>query len=185
MNCRILITVLLVVTGYCFAQNQALDRGSILISASGSYSSQGGELYEDLAEQNKNSTTITESFVYFIQDHYFAGQAGSCAGMSQGTWKNTEFSLGPRLGIAMGQPHDIVLPFIACDYRLISVFEMNNKYWGSDLVLGGGLVITLHQHLGILIDVGYHLIRLNHNSWSEAKTGSNLLVTIGFAGMFN
>ncbi|GEM_PF-6583018 len=173
------------VTGYCFSQNQALDQGSILISASGCYSSQGGELYEDLAEQNKNSTTITESFVYFIQDHYFAGQAGSWTGISQGTWKNTEFSLGPRLGIAMGQQHDMILPFIACDYRFISVFETNNKYWGSDLVFSGGLIITLHQHLGILIDAGYHHIRLNHNSWTEAKTGSNLLVTIGFAGMFN
>ncbi|MBN2030105.1 hypothetical protein JW824_07645 [bacterium] len=175
------IVILLLCSTALHAQNYAVDKGARIIMGMASYSSYGGA---DI-EHRYNVISLTPGFNYFVASHIFLGIGLSYNRQSQGKSSMTEIGVGPNIGFAMGDRTSKGHPYIALGVRYRSETYSGDGYsdkaTGSAIILAGGYIQKVKQHIGIILEAAYHIMNTSENG--DSYSTNMIAVSVGIAGL--
>lgn len=184
MKKGILIIVILVLSSsFALSQQFAVDKGSTIISGMGSYASQGGDLFEN-SDGDRATTIMLMSIVnHFIAPNISIGAGVAYTSQSQGDYSYHTIGIGPTLGYFIGDSNSKGYPYLAAGIRYYSIGDEDDSISGTDIVIGAGIIAPVKDHVGIIIEAGYHIMNLKNKDWDESESGNIIMVGIGIAGL--
>ena len=185
MNHKIfLIAVAILIMGYGFApaqtRSEATDVGATLVSGAFSFSSQGGDLYENTDDKRYTVVALVPGFFYFVAPGLGIGGDVSYNRESQGDASFTFWGVGPKIGYFIDSGTDAI-PFFSGGLNYISFGDGSDSEGGLRFKFGGGVLIR-NGHLAVAIEAGYVWDRFKFEGASEATTGNSIAIGIGLAG---
>jgi hypothetical protein len=181
----LLVIVTLICTNNLFAQEFAVDKGAAFISGQVAFASQGGELFEDANGNKLSSFSLLPNVNYFIFKSLFLGVGLEFASEIQGNYTSRGIGVGPQIGYAFGNENSTIFPYIGIGMKyydlLVSYGSRDTEAKTTDLFLGAGLIIPVKSHLGLTLDIGYHVSGID--SGSGIHLGNTLGVSLGIVGL--
>lgn len=170
------------------AQQYAIDKKATIISGSGSFMSQGGDLFEDTDGNNATTITFSPNINHFITKNFFIGGGIEFSTESQGDYKSDGIGIGPQIGYVFGGPQSKALPYLDLGIRY---YKMNVDYGfaddyqisGSDISLGFGVIVPIKAHIGLIFEGGYHMLDLKDKDSDDTLSGNILSIGVGIAGL--
>jgi hypothetical protein len=182
---KIILSILLLLFSatFAFSQDYAVDKGAFILSGTGGFLSQGGDLYEDLEENRLSTFTLTSAVNYFIVRNVFIGAGLSYNRMAQGDASVSTIGIGPTVGYAFGKTESKSNPYIAASIQLYSLGTDGDTTSGTDISIGAGMIFSIKEHLGLIIEAGYHFQNLKNEAWPESISGNIFSISIGIAGL--
>lgn len=182
---KIILSILLLSfsTTFAFSQDYAVDKGAFILSGTGGFISQGGDLYEDFEENRLSTFTLTSAVNYFVVRNMFIGAGLSYNRMAQGDASVSTIGIGPTVGYAFGKKESKSNPYIAAGIQLYSLGSDGDTTSGTDISIGAGMIISIKEHFGLIIEVGYHFQNLKNEAWPESISGNIFGISIGIAGL--
>jgi hypothetical protein len=170
------------------AQQYAIDKKATIISGTGSFMSQGGDLFEDTDGNNITTITFTPNINHFITKNFFIGAGIEFSTESQGDYKSNAIGIGPQIGYVFGGPQSKALPYLDLG---ILYYKMNVDYGfaddfqisGSDIYLGFGVIVPIKAHIGLIFEGGYHMLDLKDKDSDDTSSGNILSIGVGIAGL--
>ena len=183
---KVIILLLLIFSGssLVYSQDYTIDKGAIIISGIGSFSSRGGELFEDFEGNRLTTIMLMPTINYFVASHLFIGGGVAFTRQSQGDDSQSKIGIGPTLGYAIGQAESKNYPYLAAGIRYYSLgFVFGESMSGTDIVIGAGLIATVTENLGIIIEAGYHIMNLKYENSIKSESGNIISVGVGVAGL--
>ena len=176
------VFVLALITSLGYSQNFPTDKGAVLFSGTGSFSSQGGDLFEEDGDR-LTQLTLAPSVNSFVSRNVFIGGALTFSRMSVGSDSYTTIGIGPTVGFAIGNEQSKNYPYFGGGISYYSLGDEDDTTSGTDIKLGGGIIFDVRDHLGIVVEVGYHIMNLKHKDWDESKSGNIFAIGVGLAGL--
>jgi hypothetical protein len=166
---------------FSFSQEFAVDKGGVIIAGTASFASEGGDLFE-IDGDRQTTFSIAPSFIYFLVPNI--GLGGSVAYTSTSVGDNSYHTLGigPSLGYFIGNAGSTSFPYLAAGFQYYTAGN-GSSISGTDIVLGGGIIVPVKEHIGITIDVGYHMMSLKPEGADESTSGNIIAVGIGITGL--
>lgn len=170
------------------AQQYAIDKKATIISGSGSFMSQGGDLFEDIDGNKATTFTFTPNINHFITKNFFIGGSLEFSTESQGDYKSNGIGIGPQIGYAFGGPQSKAFPYFDLGIRY---YIMNADYGsgdyiqfsGSDISLGFGVIVPIKAHIGFIFEGGYHMMDLKDKDSNDSYSGNIFSIGVGIAGL--
>jgi len=170
------------------AQQYAVDKKATIISVSGSFMSQGGDLFEDIDGNKATNITFTPSLDYFITKNFFIGGSLEFSSQSQGDYSSNGIGIGPEIGYAFGGPQSKVFPYLGLGIRF---YQMNAdfgagddfQFSGSDIFFGGGVIVPIKANVGLIFSAGYHMLDLKDKDSDENYSGNIISIGVGISGL--
>lgn len=170
------------------AQKYAIDKKATIITGSGIFTSQGGDLFEDNDGNKATTFTFTPNINHFITKNFFIGGSLEFSTESQGDYNSNGIGFGPQIGYAFGGPQSKVFPYLDLGVRY---YKMNTDYGsgnyyqfsGSDISLGFGLIVPVKAHIGLIFEGGYHMLDLKDKDSNESYSGNIFSIGVGIAGL--
>jgi outer membrane protein W len=175
--------VLLLFHSFAFSQDFAVDKGSILFAGTASFSTSGGDLFENADEDRMMSMSIEPSVSYFVIQNVGVGLRASYSRDSQGDYSSSAMGVGPSLAYFLGDAESNMFPFLGAGFLYLSTTDDDYTLSGTDIAVVAGVLVPVKKNLGIMIDAGYHMMSLKHEDWDEAESGNMIMVGIGIAGI--
>lgn len=180
---KVLITALLLsFFAFAFSQEYAVDQGSTIILGTVSFTSEGGDLYENADGDRLTTLSIAPTAIYFVAPNIGLGASVAYQTMSQGGSNYHVLGVGPTVGYFIGNPDSKNFPYLAAGIQY-NTMGNGNSISGTDIVLGGGILFTVKDHIGIVLDVGYHMQSLKPEGADDSTSGNIIAVGIGIAGL--
>lgn len=164
---------------YCQSAREATKKGSVLISGTASFASQGGELYEFNAERFYR-LSLSPSLLYFVMPGFGVGLDFNFSRLGRAGESLVSTGIGPQAGLFF-EINGGVIPFIGGGVSHLSVGSDDERDWGVGFNLGVGAFIR-KGHLAAGIEVNYVFERFKPEGFAGAITGNTILVGIGLAG---
>ncbi len=183
---KIIILLVLMFSSLSIASSQdsAIDKGAIIISGLGSFSTRGGDLFEDDEGYRLTTYMLMPNINYFIASNLFIGGGVALTRQKQGHDSQQTFGIGPTIGYAMGLAKSKNYPYLAAGIRYYSLgFVTGESLSGTDIVIGAGLIATVTENLGIIVEAGYHIMNLKYENSIKSESGNIISVGIGVAGL--
>ncbi len=175
----------LFLTSNAFSQDYALDKGATILSGTGSFISQGGDLFQDSKGNNSNIFTLVPTINYFIVPNVAIGAGLAYTNYSQGDFNSSSIEIGHSISYFVGDQDSNNYPYFfgAIHYSNSSSGRQNIS--GSDINFGIGLITPIQDrgHLGFVMEAGYHILNLKNDSWSQSVSGNKIAIGIGIVGM--
>jgi hypothetical protein len=170
------------------AQQYAVDKKATIISGSLSFTSQGGDLFEDFDGNKATTFSFTPNINHFITKNIFFGGSLELTTESQGDYKFTGTGIGPQIGVAFGGSQNKAYPYLDLGlryYTMKSDFGSGSdvKFSGSDLSLGFGVIVPLKSHIGLIFEGGYHMMNLKDKDSKDSYSGKIFSIGAGIAGL--
>jgi outer membrane protein W len=103
--------------------------------------------------------------------------------MAQGDASMSTIGIGPTVGYAFGKKESKSNPYIAAGIQLYSLGSDGDTTSGTDISIGAGMIISIKEHFGLIIEVGYHFQNLKNEAWPESISGNIFGISIGIAGL--
>lgn len=170
-----------------YSQGYAVGKGAVIISGTGSFSSSGGELFEDYENNRLTNIALTPGVNYFVGKNFFFGGSVELSIQSQGDYSSTATGIGPQIGYAFGNETSRSFPFIFTGYRYynLSYEEGDNaeNASGTDFIVGLGMIIPVREHIGFMFESGYHIINLKDSENNDSFGGNMFYIGIGISGL--
>ena len=172
------------------AQQYANDKKATIISGTGSFMSQGGDLFEDYDGNKATTITFTPNINHFITKSLFIGGGIELSTDSQGDYKSNAIGIGPQIGYVFGGPQSKALPYLDVgiryynsktkfDYGSAGEFQTS----GSDIFFGFGVIVPVKAHVGLVFEGGYHMLKLKSKDTDDTYSGNILSISVGIAGL--
>ena len=183
MNKVILMCLCMIIgTTGVFSQEFALDKGSLLITGTGSFSTSGGDLYKSADNKRLNSIAVIPSVNYFIYPNVFAGLGFAYDRTSQGDASATTIGVGPRVGYVNGDKDSKVLPFFdwGVDYNSSKIDDQTIS--GLSVVIGGGVIVLGSENMGLVVEATWNVAEMKAKDADSPETGNAVTIGIGIAG---
>jgi hypothetical protein len=177
------ILFIVLLTSIAFSQDYAIDKGSKIISGMGSYASQGGDLFENSDGDRATTIMLMPILNYFIAPNISIGGGVAYTSKSQGDYSIHTIGIGPTIGYFIGDSNSKSYPYLAAGIRYYSMGYDDDSISGTDIVIGGGVIAPVKDHIGIVIEAGYHIMNLKHKDWDESESGNIIMIGIGVAGL--
>lgn len=139
------------------AQEYPIDRGSLLIEGSASYTSSGGSLYEDYDDDRLNVLTINSSVQRFLVPNLAIGTITEVSRVSRGGSSETLLGIGPRVSLFLGTPKGSVQPFISAHALFVSLtaeYEYRGHYGyntGTERSIATGYVLGVSGGFAVMV----------------------------------
>ena len=170
------------------AQQYAIDKKATIISGSGSFMSQGGDLFEDIDGNKATTFTFTPNINHFITKNFFIGGSLEFSTKSQGDYNSNGIGIGPQIGYAFGGPQSKAFPYLDLGIRY---YLMNTDYGsgddilfsGSDISLGFGVIVPIKAHIGLIFEGGYRMMDLKDKDSNDSYSGNIFSIGVGIAGL--
>ena len=168
---------------FVFSQDYAVDKGGFILSGTGSFISQGGDLYEDWEDNRLSTFSLTSAVNYFIVRNVFIGAGLAYTRVSQGDDSMSTIGIGPTMGYALGKAESKSYPYIATSIHFYSIGFDGETTSGTNIFIGAGMIFSIKKHLGLILEIGYNFQNLKHEDWDESMSGNAFSVSIGIAGL--
>jgi hypothetical protein len=163
---------------FAYAQgSEATDKGAFLISGAASFSSQGGDLFEDAGENRLTTIAIVPSVFYFVIPGLGIGADGTYNRQSQGDAALYTLGIGPKIGYFLDSGSNAI-PYIAGGGGYATIGN-GESYSGYYLKVGGGVMLR-KDHLAIAFEAGYLYTSLDIEG--DSYSGNAFTIGVGFAG---
>lgn len=179
----LIIVTLLLSSSLALSQEFAVDKGSTIISGMGSYASQGGDLFENSDGDRATTIMLMPTINYFVAPNISIGGGVAYTSQSQGDYSYHTIGIGPTLGYFIGDSNSKSHPYLAAGIRYYSMGDEDDSISGTDIVIGGGIITPVKNHVGIVLEAGYHIMSLKHKDWDKSESGNLIMVGIGIAGL--
>jgi hypothetical protein len=166
---------------FSFSQEFAVDKGAVIIAGTASFTSEGGDLYEYNGER-LTTFSIAPTFVYFLATNIGLGGSVAYTSTSRGDNSYHTLGIGPTIGYFIGNASSTTFPYIAAGIQYYTAGN-GSSISGTDIVLGGGVICPVKEHIGITINVGYHMMSLKPEGANESTSGNIIAVGIGITGL--
>ncbi len=182
------IGILTILSAAASAQEFATDKSAVIISGSGSFMSQGGDLFEDTEGNKLTNFSFDTGINYFLEKNLFLSANFGFSTQAQGDQSYHGVGLGPGIGYVFSNAASKVLPYVEVGFLYQSMnYDFgsgdNTQFTGSDIYYGFGLIVPIKDHLGLIIGSSYHMMNLNNKDLDDSFFGSTFSVSIGFAGL--
>lgn len=182
---RIILSILLLSFSatFAFSQDYAVDKGGFILSGTGSFTSQGGDLYEDFEGNRLSTFSLTSAANYFVVRNVFIGAGVAYTRVSQGEDSMSTIGVGPTVGYAFGKAEGKSYPYIATGIQFYSVGANDETISGTSILVSAGIIFSIKKHIGLVLEIGYNFQTLKHEDWAESESGNAFVVSIGIAGL--
>jgi hypothetical protein len=181
MKKAILLSLYFIIGTSClFSQQYALDSGSIMLSGTANFTKYSGAFYKETEGTGTNLLSLSASGHYFIIPNLILGAGVDFSRLSQREDAFTTISAGPNLGYALGGPESKIFPYIITGYRY-NLYEDVVDITGSDIFFGIGAILLGADHVGLDLNVTYHIMNLEPEG-GESQSGNVFSVGCGIAG---
>jgi len=158
-------------------RSEATDKGAILISGMASFSSQGGDLFEDVEENRLTTIAIVPSVFYFVIPGLGIGADVSYNRQSQGDNAFYTLGAGPKVGYFFDSGSNVI-PYAAAGFGFITFGNGDSE--SGYIIKGGGGIMIRRGHLAVAIEAGYQYMSVDIEG--ESFSGNTIAVGVGFAG---
>jgi hypothetical protein len=139
------------------AQGYATDQGSYVLGGTASFTSQGGDLHENLDGDRLNTLSLNPYVLYFITPGLGIGGELGVARATQGDDDLTTIGVGPTIAYYFGDAASQVRPFIEAHagYESLSsdFFDASGWMVGG----GGGAAIMLTPTVALTLSGVYEI----------------------------
>lgn len=188
-NKQVFLTLVLAgFTSVLFGQEYALDKGASFVSATGSISIQGGELYEDNQYNRLLTMSFYPSYNHFVAKNFFIGGGFEFSAQNQGNNNVNSVGIGPQIGYAAGNSSSTAFPFVSVGIRY---YTMNFDYAdlgssnanGLGYHFGFGLLVPLRDHVGLAFEGGYHVMKVKVKGSNVSYAGNTIVLGFGIIGL--
>jgi len=188
INQLLLVTYCLGIYSIINGQEYALDKGATFISGIGSFTSSGGDLFEDGDNNKLIMLSLSPSFNHFITNNFFIGGGFELSNQKQGDFSTNSIGIGPQIGYAVGNSSSTVFPYFSAGLRYYTITADygslgDTNVSGTDIILGFGVLVPIRTHLGLAIEGGYHILDLKEKDSDSSASGNILSIGIGIAGL--
>ena len=176
---------ILMTTQMVWAQKFVVDKGNRLIAGNISFTSQGGELFESYPNVRSTTVHISTSGHQFIVPNVAIGLAFEFTQQDQGgSNTSTAYGIGPNLIYFWGNSSSKNFPYVGAGFRYTSM-DTGNIFSGQGTVVNCGILATVNKNLGLVVEIGYHTIKLtgNNDRGEKSYSGNVFLVGIGIVGI--
>lgn len=179
------LIALIIVLGssFAFSQDYAVDEGSMIISGMASYNSQGGDLFENNDGDRTTTLMLAPIVNYFVKPNISVGGGLAYTSQSQGDNSYHTIGIGPTVGYFIGDSNSKNFPYLAAGIRYYSMGDKDDSISGTDIVIGVGVLTPVKNHMGIVVEAGYHIMNLKHKDWEESQSGNMIMIGVGIAGI--
>jgi hypothetical protein len=168
------IVVSLFLFNNLFAQEYASDKGAMIINGSASFSSMGGQLYEDSGHKRTTNLSLIPSVDYFLLRNLFVGGTLEYTSRNQSGATSYTAGVGPDIGYVAGKPESKVFPFITTG--LLYLWGPGG-YSTNEYFIGVGVIVPVQKHIGITFGATYHSEKINNTP------GDIFAMTVGLNGL--
>ncbi|NMC40840.1 MAG: hypothetical protein GYA43_06670 [Bacteroidales bacterium] len=165
------------------AQTYAIDRNAKIISGSGSYLSQGGDLFVSPGGNNAKIINLAANINYFTSRNFFIGGGVEFSKGSTKDYKSNSIGFGPQIGYVLGNAQSIAYPFLDIGIRRYKTSLDYDNASGSDIFFGFGMIIPVKSHIGLVLEGGYHTLNLKDDYNDNSISGNIFSLSAGFAGL--
>ena len=168
------------------AQQYAVDKKATIISGTGSFMSQGGDLFEDIDGNKATTFTFTPNLNHFITKNFFIAGSFEFSSESQGDYSSNGIGIGPQIGYAFGGPQSQVFPYLDLGigvYKMIVDYGPSDdfQFSGSDIFFGGGIIVPIKAHIGLVFEAGYHMLDLKDKDTGDSYAGNIFSIGVGIS----
>ena len=164
-----------------FCQEFALSKGSTILTGMGSYSNHGGNLYGNAQGKRTYNITLASTFYYFVVPRF---SIGSSIAFTRDTHYNyNTFGIGPVFGYFFGDDESTLYPYLSAGIRYYSM-NRNLSIAGTDIMVGGGVLIPVKKHIAFAIEAGYRKINIKNRIYRINPSGDIISIGVGISGLF-
>ena len=182
-KCIFVLLIIVLGSSYAFSQGFAVDKGAAIISGMASFTS---TKVKD-AENSTTNIAAVPIVQYFIVPNIFIGGAVEFNSMSHGDYSSSSFGVGPAVGYAIGGKNSSTFPYLGGSFRFRSSSQDDGtdeyKSSGTTIVIGGGVIAAVKDHIGIIIEAGYHIMSDKPEGADESTSSSMISVGVGISGL--
>lgn len=166
---------------HLFGQEYAADRGAFIVGGAASFSSSGGELYQQMGKRT-TSATIIPSVDYFVLRNFFVGATVQYSGVKEGDSRVHSIGAGPEIGYVFAKPESKILPIVSAGYLFTkNNYKVTDLYFpdssSSEFNFAAGVIVPVQKHIGVTLGAVYRLQKLEHES------GNIFALTVGINGL--
>lgn len=172
--------MLAVVTGLAFGANSPIGKGSSLVSGTGSYTSQGGDLYEYHGNRY-NRLSLQGSVSTFVSTGFYIGGQFLLESISQGG-SVFGIGIGPKIGYVFGgglteEVKGSVLPYLGTSLMYKSASGGGASATGTSVSFSGGFIQFVSRSVALNFEGVYQIDSI------ESIRGNSFGIVAGF-GIF-
>ena len=161
------------------AQGGPIDPGSIVLGGSVSFTSSGGDLYENAEGDRATTITINPRALFFVMRGLAVGGDVLISTSSQGDFDSTTLGIGPAAYYFFGGPNARIYPFIGASvgYAKVSVEDFD----GSGLVYGptAGVAFLLSESVALTTAATYRMENVSIDEIDEDVDGNVFSIDVG------
>ena len=175
----LLVSVLLALPTSATAQAYAVDRGSVVLGGTVSWSSSGGDLYENVDGDRYTSLLLSPRVLYFVAPGLGIGGDLYVESASQGDEDVTTIAVGPAIAYFFGSPESTAYPFVGgfVGYGTTSTSGID----GSGLAFGAtvGVAFMLSDAVAVTAGGSYGVVNMNIDQLDESFGGNTIGLELG------
>ncbi len=182
--------VLLLVAPFAFSQDM-LMKGSWDLGGSFGFMTQSGDAHE-FDEESKTTISFAPDLGYFVIDKLSIGLLFDYTSMTQGDYKDTFMTIGPRLTYYI--PMEKGAPFVEVGYTMgthnyeepgideVTFEEIieDGTNTTSMLHFGAGYLVPVNDHVALYGKLAYSMDTVELEFDDESRDGNTLAFKIGF-----
>lgn len=166
------LCLLLAASSMAFAQAHAVDKGSTMISLTGSFSKTSGDLFV-----TNHSSNIESDLQFFGVNNFAVGGVLQYQSISGDDLKIRRMNVGPTLGYYFGSLFPNMIPFLSASVLFNTVqLDDNPEVNRSQGIASCGLIVTTTENIGFVIKLSYR------NILEESETGT-VALGLGLTGI--
>ncbi|MBN2355180.1 hypothetical protein JXO59_03655 [candidate division KSB1 bacterium] len=185
------------------AQTAPIAAGKMMLSGDLSFSSFGGDLYENEAGDKLTTISVNPTFGYFVMKGLQVGAIGMFQNLSWGKDKETFIGVGPYVAYFLGSGQEEgkgkTYPYAAAGFVYYTGSSETEYYLGEDsqvyeqdisgtgLLFSLGFVHMLTNSIGFDTGVSYHINSLEYEpkgETGETFDGETLNISFGILAFF-
>ena len=163
------------------AQGYAIDQGALVLDGTVSYSSDGGDLYEDADGNRVNTALVNPSVLYFVAPGLAIGGELYVENASQGDFSLTTIGVGPEITYFFGGPESTVYPYVSAGLAYASLSSDFFDASGIGFGFGAGAAFMLTNSVAITAGGSYDILNLSVDQVDETESGNTFRLEIGVA----
>lgn len=145
----VLVLFLLVVAPLQAQATYAIDKGAVVLDGSISFTSSGGDLYENTAGDRASSITAMPAVMYFVMPGLAVGGQLLLDYSKQGDVSATSLGVGPSVAYFFGGPDASVFPFVQGTFDYVHTKidlgggdDFSASGWGVTGAVGAAFMLT-------------------------------------------
>jgi len=179
MRKLLMVFALVALPATASAQEYPVDRGSMVLGGSVSWTSSGGDLYENSDGDRLNSLLLNPEVMYFVMPGLAIGGELYVERASQGDFDATTIAVGPQISYYFGGPTSSVYPFLSA---MVGYADMSSDAFdASGLAFGftGGAAFMLSRSVALTAGATYQLQNLSVDQLDESVDSNAFALQLG------